>query len=406
MVADTAPAPAQLIGPPDTATAAAGSAEVRLSRLFARFIATGYLFYLPLMIGVIAAQRSVMAPWWTPFAVAVVFGPPIAMGPLSFHPDVRWCRYAAAVAALGYLTAALTWFPAWRHELIPADAWISGIPGLAGLAAALAWGPVRTIGLLTGTVIAVQWINHICRLPGHNAEFVPDILFALSFCLLYVSAALMAMRTGRLLDRTRVHAHAVAGAAAAAEARKAQRIRFNALLHDWVMSTLLAAAKGVDRVAVRDQAGLTLAKLDDTHPGTVTHYRLPAAAAYFRTTIADVDGSAVVQVVLSDDPAAELPAEPVQILSEAISEAVRNSVRHAGAGATRSLTLTLAPGRIGAVCADDGVGFDPAVVPVQRLGLAVSIIARVRGLRGGDVELHTRPGTGTVVRLGWREQAA
>jgi signal transduction histidine kinase len=52
--------------------------------------------------------------------------------------------------------------------------------------------------------------------------------------------------------------------------------------------------------------------------------------------------------------------------------------------------------------ADDGRGFDPAKVPAHRLGLAVSIVERVRRLPGGDVEVRSRPGAGTRIHLSWQ----
>lgn len=286
-----------------------------------------------------------------------------------------------------------------------ADAWISGIPGLAGLAAAVAWGPLRTIALLVSSVFTVQLINQFCRTPDHNAAFLPDLLFGLSFCLLYVAAALMAMHTGRLLDRTRAEAHSAAATAAATRALAVQRIRFNALLHDWVMSTLLAAARGTRRDDVRHQAQLTLGKLDNTRPDTSVGYPLSSAAAYFRAAIADIDDALVPTVTVSPGDSV-LPSGPVQVLGAAVSESVRNSVRHAGPHATRTVELTLSADNIDVICADDGVGFVRSQVPEHRLGLSVSIIERVRHLPGGAVEVRTRPGAGTVIRLGWKEPAA
>ncbi|MGC4989845.1 sensor histidine kinase [Nocardia salmonicida] len=382
-----------------------GTTESRLTRLFSRFIATGYLFYLPLMAPTIAAQYTALDPWWTVFAVAAVFGPPIVMGATSFQSDFRWSHRAGAVTALSYLAAALAWPLAWRGDLLAADAWISGIPGLAGLAAAVAWGPVPTIALLVITVATVQLINQFCRLPDHNAVFLPDLAFGVSFCLLYVAAALMAMHTGRLLDRTRTQAHSAAAGAAAANARAVQRVRFNALLHDWVMSTLLAAARGTHRQDVRRQAQLTLGKLDNTRPDTTAGYPITAAAAYFRAAITDVDVGLAPTVTFSPDDAV-LPAHPVHVLGAAVSEAVRNSLRHAGPEATRTVELALSATAIEVTCADDGVGFVVAQVPEHRLGLAVSIVERVRQVPGGAVQVLTRPGAGTVIRLRWHEPTA
>ncbi|AHH20211.1 putative two-component system sensor kinase [Nocardia nova SH22a] len=382
-----------------------GPAEARITRLFARFISSGYLFYLALMAPSIAGEAAVLASWWTVSAVTAVYGPPIVLGVVSFHRDLRWTRRAAAASALGFIIAALTWPLAWNGELLRADAWISTIPGLAGLAAAVVWRPAWTLAALICAVVPVQLINHFCRAPGHNGVLVPDLMFAMSFCLLYVCAALMAMRTGRLLDATRAEAHEAAAAAAAASARTVQRARFNALLHDWAMSTLLAAARGTHRAEVRHQAELALAKLDDVEAEGSGAYTADAVAAHLRTAVADVDERLAVSCGESPSGAA-FPAEPVHVLGAAVSEAVRNSVLHAGASAARTVVLSLADSRIDIVVADDGAGFDTTRIASHRLGLAVSIVERVRGLPGGAVDVTSRPGAGTTIHMSWQAVTA
>jgi signal transduction histidine kinase len=49
---------------------------------------------------------------------------------------------------------------------------------------------------------------------------------------------------------------------------------------------------------------------------------------------------------------------------------------------------------------DTGVGFDPEVVPVERLGLRVSIIERIAGV-GGIATIDSAIGEGTVVTIEW-----
>ncbi|NKY42115.1 sensor histidine kinase [Nocardia cerradoensis] len=401
MAADTTSTPVD----PDAGRArtTVGPAEDRITRLFARFLSSGYVAYLFLMAATIVSQADDLALWWTVLAVGLVYGPAVVMGLFSFHPDLRWVRATAAVTALGFVVAAALWPVAWNGELLRADAWISTIPGLAGLSAALVWPPGRTVAVLLAAVIPVQLINHLCRAPGHNGRFVPDLLFAISFCLLFVAAGLMAMRTGRILDATRNEAHAVAAAAAAATARTVQRARFNALLHDWVMSTLLAAARGTQRSEVRHQAELALGKLNDVGSEGAQGFTAVTAAAHIRTAVADVDDR--LPVTVREDPDGGdryFPAEPIQVLGAAVAEAVRNSVIHAGAHAARTVSLRFDEGRITVVVTDDGRGFDPAKVPSHRLGLAVSIVERVRRLPGGEVEVRSRPGAGTRIHLSWR----
>ncbi|MCD0443321.1 GAF domain-containing sensor histidine kinase [Glycomyces sp. A-F 0318] len=75
-----------------------------------------------------------------------------------------------------------------------------------------------------------------------------------------------------------------------------------------------------------------------------------------------------------------------------VQEALGNAFRHARA---RRVAVTVATDRIR--IADDGVGFDAAEAATRGLGL-LSMRERAKAL-GGDLELATAPGEGTVVTL-------
>jgi signal transduction histidine kinase len=55
--------------------------------------------------------------------------------------------------------------------------------------------------------------------------------------------------------------------------------------------------------------------------------------------------------------------------------------------------------------ADNGIGFDRASVPGERLGLRMSIEERMANA-GGSAEIVSRPGQGTTVILAWPAGAA
>jgi signal transduction histidine kinase len=50
--------------------------------------------------------------------------------------------------------------------------------------------------------------------------------------------------------------------------------------------------------------------------------------------------------------------------------------------------------------ADNGIGFDPDDVPVERLGLRVSIAERMVNA-GGRADIASSPGEGTTVTVAW-----
>lgn len=76
-------------------------------------------------------------------------------------------------------------------------------------------------------------------------------------------------------------------------------------------------------------------------------------------------------------------------------EALQNAAKHAGEGATATVSLALDDGRLVFSVADDGVGFDSA----DRGHGFTSMRDRI-GAFGGDTKVTSRVGTGTVVS-GW-----
>ncbi|MFC4128122.1 ATP-binding protein [Nocardia rhizosphaerae] len=393
MVADTA---AQT-----TLTTENDSAESRVTRLFGRFIACGFGFYLFLLAGDIVEQAAHLDLWWTLFAVPSVFGPPIMLAALSFRDEVAALRSVAGIGAIAFVAAAVSWPLAWHGESLSRDPWITTIPGLAGLLAALVWPPTPTLVVLVAAVLPSQLDAYLSRGAERSTHLLPDVLFSLSFCLLYVAAALMAFRIGRVLDDTRTQAHAAAAGAAANRARMVQRSRFNGLLHDWVMSTLLATARTTDRGEVRRQAEITLTKLAELEPDETRDLTPAEFAAYLRTAIADVDSTLPIDITTHAD-AVIIPAAAAHVLADAAAEAARNSVRHAGAAAVRVVRARIGSDRLDIAVYDNGIGFEPAAVAPHRLGIAVSILGRVRQLPGGAVQLDSHPGAGTTVQLSWQ----
>ena len=78
-------------------------------------------------------------------------------------------------------------------------------------------------------------------------------------------------------------------------------------------------------------------------------------------------------------------------------EAALNAARHADVD-TVDVYLEVEPDRVSLFVRDRGRGFDPAVVPADRRGIADSISARVRRY-GGTAEVRSAPGEGAEVEL-------
>ena len=383
-----------------------GENTTRLARMFARFISVGYLVYLAILLPSIGMLAPLMSWWWTPVAVALVFGTGLLPGALSFRSDPKPMRVCSGIAAVMFLVVAASWPVAWNGPHIGDDdgVWLAFFPGVASIAAVIAWPAILVFGHLVIGCVVVQVINYVARGETEVAMLAPEIMFAIMFCTLFVGGGLMAMRTGRLLDSTTETTHAAAAVAAAGHARTVERERFDALIHDSVMSTFLIASRGQPQDIVGAMATTALTELDNIRTEAVPdqHFSGNQAITHLRATSVEADDKALFRVTEGpEQEVVDLPAEVVRTMGSALSEALRNSRLHAGPNTTRTVDVNVTETGLGVVVADDGRGFDPDSVAPHRLGVAVSILGRLRNLPGGTAHVETRPGAGTRVYLGW-----
>lgn len=385
----------------------ANNAE-RITRLFGLCIGFGYLGYLLLLSPSIAALMPYVASWWTPVTIVVVFGPGAVLAVVARRGSLATTRRVAAVAALSFFVGVITFPLAWNGVALPSAVgmWLAAFPGLASMAAVVAWPGVAAFVQMVVACVSVQVLEFVAHDGQRATALLPNICFAVMFCSLFVFGVMMSIRTGRILDETTDETHATAAAAAAVDARSVERERFDALIHDSVMSTLLAAS----RPGTTDVPALatgTLAELDEIRAGVETDrpFSLSRAVVHLRATAAAADAGARFAVAVDERGAGErddpIPAEAVRAVGAAVAEALRNSLRHAGKDAHRAVEGTVGPSSIEVAVTDDGAGFDPSSVSARRLGIAVSIRGRMDRLPGGSARIESVPGSGTTVRLDW-----
>jgi hypothetical protein len=378
----------------------------RITRMFAVFTGSGYLFYLLLLLPSIVRQADRTASPWTPVAAVAVFGTGLLFGLSALARNGTFLRATGGLAAVTFLLAVATGLSAWHGPPLThgQGVWLSAFPGVASLAAAASWRPAAAFGYMVVACAGVQYFNSVARDPAMTSPLIPDIAFTIMFCSLFVGAAVMALRTGRILDSTLDTTHAAAAAAAASRARTVERARFDAMIHDGVMSTLLVASRQGTTTSLSAQAAHTLRHFDGLRAGPGSDERFDATeiVTHLRTAAGDVDEGLVLDILRT--PGSEklsIPADATRAIGAALAEALRNSLGHAGSDADRSVTVTLAADRLDIEVADTGRGFDPKAVPAHRLGLAVSIRGRMAQLSGGSAHIDSRPNDGTRVRLGW-----
>jgi two-component system NarL family sensor kinase len=146
---------------------------------------------------------------------------------------------------------------------------------------------------------------------------------------------------------------------------------------------------------------LTRASLDEARRSVLDLRAAPLEGrtlAEALTTLAESEGGHGGLAVCVDVVGGSRPL-PVRIeagLYRIAQEAITNVVRHAGAH-TLSVQLTTQPTSVQLLIADDGQGFDPAQVPVNRYGL-IGLNERAK-LLGGHLAVQSSPGAGTRLAI-------
>lgn len=104
-----------------------------------------------------------------------------------------------------------------------------------------------------------------------------------------------------------------------------------------------------------------------------------------------------VHITGSGDGIYYLKPKVAMTLLEAIGAALENVARHSGA-TVAEVELVQSADWVTVMVTDEGVGFDPAAVAPDRLGIRASIEARMAFV-GGTAQLWSAPGSGTSVVL-------
>lgn len=352
----------------------------------------------------VGRQLPLGAGWWNALALLMIALPPLVLAVGSFTLPVRWLRGAAGIFVAGHLLvyALVPWGFA-RSGLVGEAQWpwAASVPAAAGCALPLV-APAKALGpylvaLVAMYGLAVGWAAEV----SSTAWLVRHAVACASLGLVFGLVTAMALRGGAILDADTERLKATAVARSRAAAADGERARVDALVHDTVLSALLAGGRGADMGTGRAAARLALAALDELARPPDPRRVVPYAelVARLRQVCGDVDTS----VALRAAPATvQATAEVARMLQEVVGEVVCNSVCHAGVPGrvvARGVEVSAAGGVLTVRVVDDGAGFDPGRVDQRRLGLAVGVRGRVARFPGAVVEVSSQPGLGTAVTV-------
>lgn len=381
--------------------------RTRIERLMVRFVAGFGLIFGIQSVPVFLDEVGQLRP--LPGLVGGIVLYAILVGVAVAAAVQRGTRLALSTFAVCYLLALAAW-PFTAPVAGFADGsrpWLWYLCSVATVYAAAAWPLVPAIVYTVGAPLAYGAVTLLSAVERSWESVALDSVYALVMgsILLVMIATLRAAATS--LQRTQNNALRRYATAVREHARQDERAEVDALVHDSVLATLLAAADAhtpqAKALAAR-MAAEALEHLDaaddvdperrsETATAGALHERLAFAASLFSVSF---------EVTSSVAACRRLPAAAADALYAAAVQAMVNSAQHAGA-ATTSRRVTLSEGPDAGVqveVVDDGCGFDACAVPPERLGLRVSIIDRARRA-GGEVSVRSAPGEGTAILLSW-----
>ena len=385
------------------------SAIERLSRVLYLVVGVAGIVFGALSHVRFSAQVYAPIPVISYVTWALVIGLPAALFLLSHSAHLRMLRTIATVYAAVFLITLSLWLAA-RAEPLPPGAdipWMIPLTGVAAVGIAVA-ARRRTVVAYSLTVAVLGGLLRAAttRYAHPTLLGVEDLLYSLLMQSVFVGLTLATRRAAAELDRADLIARENAAKEAARIGGRQARLAMDALVHDSVMSTLLFAGRQqTDAHDVSRHAARTLAQLDEAREFSDVALKPPSCALeeQVKALVAELAPGTVVRNEVAR--VCVLPMDVREALLGAVGEALRNSFAYAAGSAgrpvSRSIVLRERPGRLELVLRDDGVGFDPAEVPGDRLGISRSIEGRMRSVAGGDAAVSSSPGAGCEVVLSW-----
>lgn len=179
--------------------------------------------------------------------------------------------------------------------------------------------------------------------------------------------------------------------------RVQERAELAAHVHDSVLQTLALIRKAADDP--REVSRLARSQERELRTwlyapaGEQVDQTLARALEQAAAEVEEDHGLAVEVVTVGDCPT----SPRVTALVAAAREALVNAAKHAGVE-TVQVYAEVGGERVEVFVKDRGSGFDPAAVPVDRYGLAQSVVGRMER-HGGRAVVRTAPRQGTEVRL-------
>jgi signal transduction histidine kinase len=301
---------------------------------------------------------------------------------------------------------------AWPVQVLP-DAqlpehfrpWPWWATGVASMAASMYLPRWWAYGFMVA--MPMTWMAIHVQPNGGGAtvgQVIQDGIYIVTFSAAIAVLVTLLRQSAERVDQANQESLEAAAERARVDALERERLRLDALVHDSVLTTLLLAANARDAEQehlAKESADAAIARIEGAAVELEAAGERITVSSFFDALSAAVTRQdPTVEVVSSGANLTLIPAEVAVAITEATVQAIANSIQHAGRRARRLLRLKVESKGIKIVIKDDGVGFRPGRVPKSRLGLRISIIARVEAV-GGKVFIESKIGGGTTIVIEW-----
>lgn len=381
------------------------SAYHRHLRLAAISTGFGSIVFSLLALGDMLSDFPVLAPGFAWPATILFCGLPIALIPLGRWGSITALRRVAQAHTIVSLILIVGWAPFQVGEISNGGApWILNTVAVSAASAVVGWRG-KTIWIYLFAMVlcgsTLRWIG-----LGRTTLVIPleDGLSMLEVSIVIAALLVVSLAAGRAQDEVYTSAIADARGTAEAQSRARQRTRFGALVHDDVITTLLAASQATRRVpAISRSAERAIERLDSFLAAGSDDIALDAdlLEVEVRAAVTEVVDGIEFEGSFLGAPD-EIPGTVALAITDALREGARNSVRHGGKqDVRRTVSMWADDSVVHVEIVDDGVGFDPTRVSPSRFGIRTSIVDRMASV-GGSADIRAAPGQGTTVALEWR----
>ncbi|MDK8487037.1 ATP-binding protein [Corynebacterium pseudodiphtheriticum] len=315
-----------------------------------------------------------------------------------------WLRYSLYTNALVLLVATLA-FPVAYYtmaDLGPAVLRFTDFTGVLAISVVLL-SPTRPAVLVA---ILIQVLPSALHSIVYGRTSIPELLAITGFAVLmnlipFVLGAVTLIRVARTIDETEQKVQDSLAESESKHAAIAERKRLNGLVHDHILGSLSAIARGqnMQADAVRSLP---------SRPATGEDITLEQLLADVTRSVQDLTPDCSITVNgqdahngSSDLGFSTIKDSAAEAIRLSVTEAARNSRKHAGDSCQRRCVINITDGELVFEFSDDGRGFDLATRNPQRAGINVSILHRMRSIDGGDAQIVSSPDNGTTVTVRW-----